>query len=716
MIIYEPGEYQLAFIMRADGSTLPKAAAFAMPSVMLAMMSRYFIMNSEYGKGVLLLGQSVVWTVVFFVLGTLIGFRCNKAYARFWEGCTLVQAMSAEWFEACSNLIAFSKMQMLKNPPGSEKFQEKMCKVRDFQFRLIRLMSLLHGMALRQIGGNDGEEFEVLDIFGLDDESLDYLTNACSAFEINRVEVLLHWIQVLITDSISSEVLIVPPPILTRAYQTLSRGMVNLHNVRKIADIPFPFPLSQMVIVLLLIQSIVTPVLVSCLIHHYVWCAVITFLPIMGMWSLVFICGQLEQPFGTDANDLPLSMQQFDFNNSLVMLVDERAMEPPKLKAEAAVTVEELRALFGNPNSKTDVLYPEDETTPEITYREYLRNKHVLRASGQEGDEGQGKKSEARMKSSALKNRQSSSEVSNSSGGSKGHPTVSKMFELRASGFVEASVVAQLGRQGSGSSLASSLRGKTAGSSTSGVGAPPKMVQMDPHGVPPVPPSVAEPELVNASGRNSEERSTSPVPLQEHCIGLPVMTAKDGSKKADVEMGLLDAVPDDIIGGEPPPSKTGIVGFGFAPVAGIAGPKDKTREPSLAPVLEETSPRNWSAFFAEPGPNTMAVCNSERETEQMPAPPAPLAPPPAPPPASTSAPSMELKDVTNRRAVKDTGGFDAHRRIGLDGQAEGLKDMGLVMPVQVVEGLPLTRRHLDAVGPPTRPASCMETDQGPPVI
>ena len=61
-------------------------------------------------------------------------------------------------------------------------------------------MSLMHGSALRQIGGNV-EEFEVIDVDGLDNESLAYLAMAESR-DVNCVEILLHWIQVLITDSI----------------------------------------------------------------------------------------------------------------------------------------------------------------------------------------------------------------------------------------------------------------------------------------------------------------------------------------------------------------------------------------------------------------------------------------------------------------------------------------------------------------------------------
>eukprot|EP00927_Polykrikos_kofoidii_P037735 TRINITY_DN3195_c0_g1_i2.p1 TRINITY_DN3195_c0_g1~~TRINITY_DN3195_c0_g1_i2.p1 ORF type:complete len:776 (-),score=105.58 TRINITY_DN3195_c0_g1_i2:164-2491(-) len=355
MIIYDAGEYHVGFIWSLEGSTFPKAAMFSVPAAVLGIVCRWML-NAYPGMlfEVSHFGNSAAWSVTVTVLSVLIGFRTNKAYARFWEGTTLVQQMRAEWFEACNNLMAFSKMAIVKAP----KDQEVQRRVFVFQNTLIRLVSLMHGAALRQVTGGDGEgeEFEVLDVQGLDDESMDYLGVECGLHEINRVEVLLHWVQVLITDSIGDGVLVVPPPILTRSYQTLSRGMVNLHNVRKLADVPFPFPLSQMIIVLLLIQTILTPLLMAALFQTFTGVFVFTFIPLFGMWNITFISGELEQPFGQDPNDLPLSELQFEMNNSLLMLLDDRAQRAPGLKDNAIMDTAQLRAHLGDPESSTSFL------------------------------------------------------------------------------------------------------------------------------------------------------------------------------------------------------------------------------------------------------------------------------------------------------------------------------------------------------------------------
>ena len=60
----------------------------------------------------------------------------------------------------------------------------------------------------------------------------------------------------------------VQPPILSRVYQTLSRGFVNLLNAKKIADTRFPFPFSQLISGLLFVHVVMLPMLISAVIHE----------------------------------------------------------------------------------------------------------------------------------------------------------------------------------------------------------------------------------------------------------------------------------------------------------------------------------------------------------------------------------------------------------------------------------------------------------------
>merc|ERR1712039_1152262 len=53
------------------------------------------------------------------------------------------------------------------------------------------------------------------------------------------------------------------------------------------------------------------------------------FLVTMSFWSLIYIAQQIDQPFGADANDLPVYQYQQDFNKSLVELLKPLSLKAP---------------------------------------------------------------------------------------------------------------------------------------------------------------------------------------------------------------------------------------------------------------------------------------------------------------------------------------------------------------------------------------------------
>merc|ERR1719336_2421595 len=116
--------------------------------------------------------------------------------------------------------------------------------------------------------------------------------------------------------------------------------MVNLHNARKFADVPTPFSVVQTTISLLVMYTLLHPIFVAFRVKSYLWLVPSTFIPVLGMWSITFIAGELEHPFGEDANDLPLSLLQFDMNQSILMLLDPRAQRVPRLTRMACRSFE----------------------------------------------------------------------------------------------------------------------------------------------------------------------------------------------------------------------------------------------------------------------------------------------------------------------------------------------------------------------------------------
>jgi len=316
MIQYEPGNWSIMFAFSLKGSVFPKSFAWAAPCSFMAIVLHIAFRQNPMlmlvvGAGDVAAGVLSGFT---FILGFLVVFRSSQAYNRWWEGGTLLQQLRGEWFNAYSCLLAFST----SNP-------DKAKEVRQFQHQIIRLFSLLYGCALQQASTLEDKKFELIELNGLEEHSVRFL-QSCP----DRCEVVLQWIQRLIVESDANGIIKIAPPILSRVFNELGNGIVNLNNARKIKEFPIPFPLAQMITVMLLFHAMVTPVICAATVETVYWAGIITFVVTFAYWSINYIAVELENPFGADANDLPLQGMQEDMNGSLKMLIREEAQRVPK--------------------------------------------------------------------------------------------------------------------------------------------------------------------------------------------------------------------------------------------------------------------------------------------------------------------------------------------------------------------------------------------------
>lgn len=168
------------------------------------------------------------------------------------------------------------------------------------------------------------KNFATLEIDGMDPAALQFLGE-----RHEKCEVLLQWIQRLIVEASLNGVVPIAPPILSRAFQELSRGIVNLNSAKRITDIPFPLPYTIMIRIMLVIQWIITPIVCSLVLDDWWWAGGLSMITIFAFTSTVHIAAEIENPFGDDQNDLPLADFQHSFNQSLLTLLDNRAQMPP---------------------------------------------------------------------------------------------------------------------------------------------------------------------------------------------------------------------------------------------------------------------------------------------------------------------------------------------------------------------------------------------------
>jgi hypothetical protein len=200
--------------------------------------------------------------------------------------------------------------------------------------------------------------FFLIDITGLDKGALQFLqSDLCH----DHCEVVMQWIQRLVVQADNSKVIKVAPPILSRVYNQLGNGIVNLNNARKITEFPIPFPLAQMITVMLLVQWAMIPLLCATTIKTWYWAGMISFIVVFCFWSINYIATELEMPFGDDPNDLPLHSMQTDLNASLTTLMQETASTCPEFLFDPKIHL-------GMSQVKVDpaVLEPEDGDTNHI--------------------------------------------------------------------------------------------------------------------------------------------------------------------------------------------------------------------------------------------------------------------------------------------------------------------------------------------------------------
>jgi len=339
MIVYKSrGGHQLLNIFRIRGSVFPFALLVSIPSAVLAGVLKWAILNGhwkslnfnmdgDYSEGPKILAEPAVWSGFTFLVGFLIVFRTSISYERFSEGCKATHRFRAEWFDACSAICAFCRHSKV---PAAD--------VQEFQHTLVRCFSMLHVLALAEIedsstkdmGSAHALSLDVVDLFGLDEETLRSVRASSS-----RVELVFQWIQQLIVENIETGVLSIPPPILSRVFQELANGMAAFHDAVKLSSIPFPFPYAQACDTLLILHWCITPIITSQWVTSVGWSATFAFIQVFILWSLNCTATEIENPFGHDDNDLNEGQMQHEFNEHLLMLIKTSTLRCPRLSVHA---------------------------------------------------------------------------------------------------------------------------------------------------------------------------------------------------------------------------------------------------------------------------------------------------------------------------------------------------------------------------------------------
>jgi len=319
--------------MKYRGSVLPRAVKYAIPSVLMTAFLKILEVTDVIELEVEdVIKNGTAFSGFSFVLGFALVFRTSQAYSRFWAAATSMQSMRAEWFEACSMCMVFSRITKTMTRAQAVKFEHT----------LARLFSLLHAMALETLGSVANENFPVLDITAFPKEHLLALR---ATDESERVEMALTWVQHFVFARLQDGSLGVPPPICTRVFGELRGGIVNFNEALQVMKMPFPFPYAQMTTILLVIYMAFAPLVVALWVRNLWLACMTTLVLVVCMLSINCIAVEIEDPFGADANDIPGLELQMEMNEDLLMLLSEDTWVIPVMRDSAITDARELRRM-----------------------------------------------------------------------------------------------------------------------------------------------------------------------------------------------------------------------------------------------------------------------------------------------------------------------------------------------------------------------------------
>eukprot|EP00929_Paragymnodinium_shiwhaense_P041299 TRINITY_DN21467_c1_g1_i1.p1 TRINITY_DN21467_c1_g1~~TRINITY_DN21467_c1_g1_i1.p1 ORF type:complete len:572 (+),score=61.78 TRINITY_DN21467_c1_g1_i1:90-1805(+) len=325
MRLYDEGDWALGTIFQSQGSVVYKGCAWGVPCGLIAASLQITFRHLEIGpygspeeyqwleddwKGVM----STYSVAVSF----LLVFRTQTAYSRFWDAISCLQQIRGSWVNVVSSCLAFCNTD-----------DSKVEATETFKHQLVRLMSLLSCSALASVADGSRDQYQVLNMAGMEESSLVWL-----ASQPNQCEIVLQWVQRLIIENHATGVLSAPAPILSRVFQELGNGITNLNNARRIELVPFPFPYAQMISLILCLHVIFTIVTCAFSFQSVVSAFCGCFMSSFVFWSVNYIAIEIERPYGEDANDLPLADLAAAINSALVNLLQSQAQKPPSYQLD----------------------------------------------------------------------------------------------------------------------------------------------------------------------------------------------------------------------------------------------------------------------------------------------------------------------------------------------------------------------------------------------
>lgn len=300
----------------------------------------------------------------------LITSRVTRAIGRWWDGLDTVNQMYRCLYNAFSFIMLnvgkeqkMMEIQLARTDLSNEDvawIRNRLNQLEDFSHKIIHWFSLMNALALGQLKYGERQCLQHIECKSADfaqltrqssKEKMENNTDRrCSKMDavrhvfeggqetaasltylgemspeelklLNNVEDKMQLCAQFIMQAIliadSEKILDIAPPILNRVYIRLEDSLQHYLGAFNLAAVPYPYPLAQMMRVLMYSFVFMMPVIIEQFTGTGVLTPALSFLIVVCYWGLDRVARELENPFGEDANDLPLHDFCANFNDTI---------------------------------------------------------------------------------------------------------------------------------------------------------------------------------------------------------------------------------------------------------------------------------------------------------------------------------------------------------------------------------------------------------------
>lgn len=265
------------------------------------------------------------------VMGFLLVFRSQLAYARYWEGRTSMQVLISKLEDVGIHTKTFVQAE----DPEAIKWKSSMAHM------LINYLAL----SIAELRGETDVEAIVSKYrINLQDGEKD----ALKVYNYRTFMAMSWIIDAWVARSVEQGKLTPPAPVQSRTYQIISEAQLAFNAAQKIQSTPFPYPLVQVCGMLLNIYMLSAPLVIGSYLHFYAMGAALSAFSVLGFFALNKTAEELEDPFGNDPNDLPLDHYLRSFRSSMFALGLVKS-------SSRASSSDEGKSTNSKPNSKRNL-------------------------------------------------------------------------------------------------------------------------------------------------------------------------------------------------------------------------------------------------------------------------------------------------------------------------------------------------------------------------